>query len=90
MVECLTQDQGVTGSSLTGVTVLEQSKKEGKDQESILSSTTSDPGYQWESDNFTISHHKREPKGSPFPAGDHKASINRCAQKHNKYKTEIT
>ena len=27
---------------------------------------------------------------SPFPAGDHKASINRGARKHNKYKTEIT
>ena len=27
---------------------------------------------------------------SPFPAGDHKASIKRCAQKHNKNKTEIT
>ena len=27
---------------------------------------------------------------SPFPAGDHKVSINRGAQKHNKYKTEIT
>ena len=28
---------------------------------------------------------------SPFPAGDHKASINRCARKHiNKNKTEIT
>ena len=27
---------------------------------------------------------------SPFSAGDHKASINRCAQKHNKIKTEIT
>ena len=25
----------------------------GKDQESIQSSTTPDPGYQWESDNFT-------------------------------------
>ena len=31
-----------------------QSKKEGKDQESIQSSTTPDPGYQWESDNVTI------------------------------------
>ena len=28
------------------------SKKKGKDQESIQSSTTPDPGYQWESDNF--------------------------------------
>ena len=44
-----------------------QSKKEGKDQESIQSSTTPDPGYQWESDNFTIRYHKREPRGQPFP-----------------------
>ena len=43
-------------------------KKEGKDQESIQSSTTPDPGYQWESDNVTIRHHKREPKGQPFPS----------------------
>ena len=27
---------------------------------------------------------------SPFPAGDHKATINRRARKHNKHKTEIT
>ena len=27
---------------------------------------------------------------SPFPAGNHKASINRRARKHNKNKTEIT
>ena len=27
---------------------------------------------------------------SPFPAGNHKESINRCARKHNKNKTEIT
>ena len=31
-----------------------KSKKEGKDQESIQSSTTPDPGYGLESDNFTI------------------------------------
>ena len=31
-----------------------------------------------------------ESQVSPFPAGDHKASINRCAQKHNRNKTEIT
>ena len=43
-------------------------KKEGKDQESIQSSTTSDPGYQWESDNFTIRHNKGEPRGQPFPS----------------------
>ena len=67
-----------------------QSKNEGKDQESIQSNTTSDPGYQLESDNLTIRHHKREPRGQPFPAGDHKASINRRTRKHNKSKKEIT
>ena len=41
----------------------EQSKKEGKDQESIQSSTGPDPGYQWESNKLTIRHHKREPRG---------------------------
>ena len=45
-----------------------QSKKEGKDQESMQSSTTPDLGYQWESDNVTIRHHKREPRGQPFPS----------------------
>ena len=28
-----------------------KSKEDGKDQESIQSSTTPDPGYQWENDN---------------------------------------
>ena len=46
----------------------EESKKKGKDQESIQSSTTPDLGYQWESDNFTIRHHKREPRGQLFPS----------------------
>ena len=27
---------------------------------------------------------------SPFPAGDHKATINRRARNHNKHTTEIT
>ena len=29
-------------------------------------------------------------EGGPFPAGGHKASINRRTRKHNKNKTEIT
>ena len=37
-----------------------QSKKDGKDQESIQSSNTPDPGYQWESNKITVRHHKRE------------------------------
>ena len=47
-----------------------QSKKEGKDQESIQSSTTPDPNYQGESDNFTIDITKESQEVSPFPAGD--------------------
>ena len=47
---------------------VKQSKKLGKDQESIQSSTRPDPGYQWESNNVTIRHHKREPRGQPFPS----------------------
>ena len=27
-----------------------------------------DPGYQWESENVTIRHYKREPRGQPFPS----------------------
>ena len=42
-------------------------KKEGKDQEMIQSNTTPGPGYQWESDNVTIRHQKRELRGQPFP-----------------------
>ena len=57
--------------------------KKGKDQESIQSSTTPDPGYQLDITNESqgVSH---------FPAGDHRASINRRTRKHNKNKTEIT
>ena len=45
-----------------------KSKKEAKDQESIQSGTTPDPRYQWESNKFTIRHHKRETRGQPFPS----------------------
>ena len=47
---------------------VKESKKEGKDQKTIQFSTTPDLGYQLESDNFTIRHHKREPRGQPFPS----------------------
>ena len=29
---------------------------------------TSDLGYQWESDKLTVRHHKRWPRGQPFPS----------------------
>ena len=47
---------------------VDQSKKGDKDQESTQSSTTPDRGYQMESDKNTIKHHKREPRGQPFPS----------------------
>ena len=59
-----------------------------KDQESIQSSTTPDPGYQWESDRLTVDTTNESQEVSPFQAGDHKAHINRRAQRHSKHKTE--
>ena len=57
-----------------------------KDQEWIQSSTTPDPGYQWESDKLTVDTTNESQEVSPFPAGDHKAHINRRAQRHCKHK----
>ena len=45
-----------------------QSKWGCKDQKSIQSSTTPDREYQWESYKLTVRHHKREPRGQPFPS----------------------
>ena len=57
-----------------------ESKQGCKDQESTQSSTTPDPGYQWESDKLTEDTTNESQEVSPFPAGDHKAHINRRAQ----------
>ena len=56
------------------------SKKGGKDQESIQSSTTPDPGYGYHmrKGQRTRKHYiQKSQEVSPFPAGDHKAAINR-------------
>ena len=68
----------------------DESKQGCKDQESIQSSTTPDPGYQWESDKLTEDTTNESQEVSPFPAGDHKAQINRRAQRHNKHNIENT
>ena len=47
-----------------------------------------DPGYQWESDRLTADTTNESQEVSPFPAGDHKAHINRRAQRHSKHKIE--
>ena len=57
-----------------------ESKLGCKDQESIQSSTTPDPGYQWESDKLTEDTTNESQEVSPFPEGDHEAHINRRAQ----------
>ena len=64
-----------------------QSKKKGIDQESIQSSTTPDPGYKVTTSQLDITNKSQEI--SSFPAGDHKALINRPARMHNKNKTKI-
>ena len=43
-----------------------QSKQGCKDQESIQSSTTPDPGYQWESDKLTADTTNESQEVSPF------------------------
>ena len=45
-------------------------KKEGKDQESIQSITTPDPGYQWEVTTSQLDITNESQEVSPFPAGD--------------------
>ena len=57
-----------------------------KDQESTQSSTTLDPGYQWESDKLTVRHPKTRAKRSVLS----QAHINSRAQRHSKHKTEKT
>ena len=42
--------------------------EDSKIRNRVQSSTTPDPGYQLESDKLTVRHHKREPRGQPFPS----------------------
>ena len=67
-----------------------ESKKEGKDQESIQSSPrlTQDTNWKVTTSQLDITNESQE--FSPFQAGDHKASINRHTQKHNKIKTKMS
>ena len=65
-------------------------KKDSKDQESINQAPhlTKDTNGKVTTSQLDITNESQEV--SPFPAGDHKASINIHARKHNKNKTEIT
>ena len=77
---CKNKEDPLKIKSTRVVTTNYKSKKWCKDQESIQSSTTPDPGYQWESDKLTEDTTNESQEVSPFPAGDHKAHINRRAQ----------
>ena len=85
---------GILAASVARANILvsasscKQSKYGCKDQESIQSSTTPDPEYQWESDKLTVDTTTESQEDSPFPAGDHKVHIYRRAQRHSKHKTE--
>ena len=59
------------------ISQLHKSKKDGKDQESIQSSTTPDSGYHVGKWQNVINITKKSQEVSPFPAGDHKAAMNR-------------
>ena len=52
-------------------------KKYGKDQETIQSSTAPDPGHHMRKYQNTINITNKSQEVSPFPAGDHKAAVNR-------------
>ena len=66
-----------------------QNKKGGKDQESIKSSTTPDPGhYMGKKQNYN-KHHPHEPRGQPFPSSRPQGSIKQT-RKHDKHNAEIT
>ena len=52
-------------------------KKGSKDQESIQSSSTPDPGYHMEVTKTQLNITNKSQEVSPFPAGDQKAAMNR-------------
>ena len=46
--------------------------------------------FPWESNKYTIKHHTQESQEViPFPAGDHKGTMNR-QEKNDKHETQIT
>ena len=69
--------------------VLEQSKKDGKDQETIQSSTTPCPVYPMGKYEKYNKHHQQEPRSQPFPSRWPQGS-NEHMPKHEKYKTRKT
>ena len=65
-----------------------QSKSGCKDQESINQVPHLTQDTNWKVTNSQLDTTEESQEVSPFPAGDHKAHINRRAQRHSKHKTE--
>ena len=65
-----------------------QSKYGCKDQESINQVPHLTQDTNWKMTNSQLNTTNESQEVSPFPAGDHKAHINRRAQRHSKHKTE--
>ena len=63
-----------------------KSKKGGKNQVSIQSSTTPDPGYHMGSDKTQLNITNKSQEVSPFPSRGPQGS-NEQTQKHEKHKT---
>ena len=61
-----------------------KSKKEGRDQKTIQSSTTPEQGYKGKVPVSQLDITNKSQEVNPFPAGDHKASTNGRAWKYNK------
>ena len=57
-----------------------------RNQYNQVSELTSD--INWNVTNSQLYTTNESQEVSPFPAGDHKAQINRHAQRHNKHKSE--
>ena len=66
------------------------SKKKGKDQKPMQSSTTPDQDTNGKVTLSQLDITNESQEVRPLPAGDHKASINRYTRKYSKNKTEIT
>ena len=79
------------GSSLNGVTALWSLSKVSKgakirNRYNQVPHLTQDTN--WKVTNSQLYTTNESQEVSPFPAGDHKAQINRRTQRHNKHKTE--
>ena len=89
-IRCGVSSESISSNRLPALLMNYQSKKDGKYQDRYNQAPhlTQDTNGKVTTSRLDITNESQEV--SPFPLGDHKASINRRARKHNKNKTEIT